>query len=133
MPTWANEPGFATFLNRKKNEDKLEGLIEKWTSQRSAEEVMTTLQESGVPAGVVENGQDLCDDLQLKHRQYFQWIKHPVVGVSAINGYPFKLSKTSHHMEPAPQLGEHTEYICREILRMQDDKFIDLLQKGVFQ
>jgi hypothetical protein len=34
---------------------------------------------------------------------------------------------------PAPCFGEHTEYVCREFLGINDEEFIDLLQKGVFE
>jgi hypothetical protein len=34
---------------------------------------------------------------------------------------------------PAPCLGEHTEYVCTEILGMSDEYFLELMQKGVFE
>lgn len=133
LPEWTNEPKFATFMGRKENENELERLIENWTSSLQAEEVMAKLQAAGVPAGVAKNGQDLCEDIQLAHRHYFEWLEHPVVGMLAINSYPFHISNITYHMESAPQLGEHTEYVCREILGMSDEEFIKYLQKGIFE
>jgi len=34
---------------------------------------------------------------------------------------------------PSPCLGEHTEYVCREILKLSDEEFIELLIDGVFE
>ena len=30
-------------------------------------------------------------------------------------------------------LGEHTEFVCRELLRMSDEEFIELLNDKVFE
>jgi len=32
---------------------------------------------------------------------------------------------------PAPLLGQHTGYVCREMLRMGDEGFVDLYNQGV--
>ena len=49
-------------------------------------------------------------------------------------GTPFVMSKTP--AEPtmaAPCLGEHTEYICKEFLKMPEEEFDRLLINGVFE
>jgi len=33
----------------------------------------------------------------------------------------------------APCLGEHTEYVCTEILGMSNDEFLELYNTGVFE
>jgi benzylsuccinate CoA-transferase BbsF subunit len=132
-PDWADDPKFGTFRKRKQNEDELEKLIETWTAERTAEEVMAELQAARVPAGVLANGKDLCEDAHLEHRHYFEWIEHPVIGKCAVNSYPFKFSRIYYHMKRSPLLGEHTEWVCREILKMSDERFIQLLQEGVFE
>ena len=48
-PDWARDERLATMAGRKEHEDALETHIEAWTSQRSPEEVMETLQSAGVP------------------------------------------------------------------------------------
>jgi crotonobetainyl-CoA:carnitine CoA-transferase CaiB-like acyl-CoA transferase len=41
----------------------------------------------------------------------------------AHDGAPFRLSKTPGSLRtPAPCLGEHNEYVCKEILGMSDDE-----------
>jgi hypothetical protein len=39
---------------------------------------------------------------------------------------PYKISRS------APCLGEHTEYVCNEILKMPPEEFVELLTDGVF-
>ena len=129
---WTEDSRFATLIGRKENEDELERLIEEWTLGFSAEEVMTKLQQANVPAGVVENCQDLANDPQLRYRQHFRTVEHPEIG-SYINATPsFRLSKTPCKFRPSPCLGEHNHYVYKEILGMSDEEFVDLLAEGVF-
>lgn len=132
-PIWAEDSELDTFFGRKQNEDDLEKLIEEWTVQKTAEEVVAKLQAAGVPAGMVEDGKDLLEDPHLKDRDYFQRIRHPVIGECVVQDYPFKFNNAHSHMERAPLLGEHTELVCREILKMSDERFIKLFQEGVFE
>ena len=133
-PEWTMDPKFSTAMARKKNEAELDGLIENWTSNVDPEEVMSRMQSSGVPAGVVQSGKDLLDDPQLMHRHHFWMLNHPEMGVCAYDGPPFKLSGTPAELHmPAPCLGEHTEHVCTKILGMTDEEFIGLLTEGVFE
>lgn len=128
------DPKFATFLARKRNEAELNGLIGQWTKALTPEEVMSRLQRAGVAAGVVANASDLYSDPQLRHRKHFWLLKHKELGDFSYVGQPARLSETpSSVARPSPCLGEHTEQVCREILGMSDDEFIELLTEGVFE
>lgn len=130
-PSWTKEPKFATLLNRKKNEDELEELVEKWTVNYSPEEVMTLMQAAGVPASVVESNKDLFEDPQLKHRGHFRHFEHPAVGRYTHDSRAFRLPKTPDNQFRAPLMGEHNEYVCKNILGMSDDEISELLAEGV--
>jgi benzylsuccinate CoA-transferase BbsF subunit len=133
-PAWTKQERFATLSLRKGNEDELEELTAEWTKNHPAEEVMSLMQTAGVPAGVVQNVQDLMErDPQLKEREFLVPLKHPVLGVICHPTPPYKLLKTKAKVRTAPCLGEHTEYVCTELLNMSDEEFIKLLQQGVFQ
>jgi len=54
QPDLIGDVKFATMINRKKHENRLNEVIEKWTSQRDPEDVMKLLQQAGVAAGIVE-------------------------------------------------------------------------------
>ena len=133
-PELANDPRFDTIAGRKKNEDEVDKVVEEWTVGHSPEEIMTQMQAAGVPSGIVANGRDLHLDPQLKHRHHFWMLEHSEMGVTAYDGPGFRLSKTPVEIKmPSPRLGQHTEYICREILKMSDKEFIELLNEGVFE
>jgi crotonobetainyl-CoA:carnitine CoA-transferase CaiB-like acyl-CoA transferase len=133
-PEWLRRSEFADLKRRKQNEAKLNSLIERWTIQHEAKEVMTLLQEAGVSAGVVQNARDLYDDIQLKERDCFWVADHKELGRFSHLGQPSRLSKTpAKFYRAAPCLGEHTEYVCREMLGMSQEEYDEYLVEGVFE
>ena len=132
-PDWISDPRFATLLDRKRNEGELNRLIEEWTVNHTAEEVMSRMQANGVAAGVVQNARDLRSDPQLKERGYFWDLEHSVLGTFPHAGQSSIMSETpAMPTMPAPCLGEHTEHVCMQMLGMSDDEFLDLFRVGVF-
>jgi crotonobetainyl-CoA:carnitine CoA-transferase CaiB-like acyl-CoA transferase len=132
-PQWCQEERFATLEGRKEHEDDLDRFIEGWTSTRTAEEVMETLQAADVPAGVVQNAQDVLEnDPHLKARGYYVYLDHPEAGRTAYDGPAFRLSKTPGRLRsPAPLLGQHTQFVCKEVLEMDDEEIAQLVVDGV--
>jgi benzylsuccinate CoA-transferase BbsF subunit len=133
-PEWSNAPEYSNLKGRKENETQLNKLIERWTTQHEAEEVMKLLQEAGVAAGVVQNAKDLYDDVQLKERECFWVAAHKELGRFTHLGQPSQLSKTkAEFCRAAPCLGEHTEYVCRELLGMSQTEYDEYLVEGIFE
>ena len=133
-PDWVQDPKFATFPKRKENEEELDKLVEQWTTNYPAEEVMYSLQKAGVPAGIVEKAQDLHQDPQLKHRNHFWVLEHPVIGHHTYDAPAFRLSKTpAEPRTPAPCLGEHNELVCSQILGLSNEELTELLAQGVLE
>ncbi len=131
-PAWTSDLKFNTHLDRIKNSVELDQRVEEWTVKHSAEEVMVLLQEAGVPAGVVENGEDAYNDPQLRHRHHFWELEHTEMGPVNHSSLGLGLTKTPDELRAAPTLGEHTEYVCTQILHMSDTEFIELFADGVF-
>ena len=131
-PDWANDSKFATHEARKQNEDELDANINAWTADKDAYALMRDLQAQGVPAGVVQGARELLDeDEHIKQRGYYVYLDHPEAGRSAYDGPPAKLSKTPGALRgPAPLLGQHTEYVCKEILGLGDEEIAELMIAG---
>ncbi len=131
---YAADPRFDTMFHRKQHEDELNELIGAWTTELTPEDVMSRLQASGVPAGVVANAADVFKDPQLRQRNLYWPMQHSEMGMFTHLGQSFQLSKTpAQAYSPSPLLGEHTEYVCTKILGMSDDEFTGLMQEGVFE
>jgi len=130
---WTRDPRFATLMSRKSNEDELDRLIEQWTVNFTAVEVMTSMQAAGIAAGVVRNAEGVHNDPQLKHRHHFRNLDHPEMGIFPFESVSFRLSRTPSKMRlPSPCLGEHSEYVCTQLLGMSDQEFVELVGAGAF-
>jgi benzylsuccinate CoA-transferase BbsF subunit len=133
-PMLVDDPRFQDALSRKKNENALNEIISEWTSIRKPDEIMQILQNSGVPAGIVQDMEEVHTDPQLIHRGHFKKIYHPEMGEYTTYLPSFRLSKTPPNISmPAPCLGEHNHYVCTEILGISDEEFLQLDSKGIFE
>jgi len=132
-PEASADPKFASFAARKANEDELEALVNSWTKPMKAEDACAALQAAAVPAGVVQNAQDLLDrDEHMRARGYYQYVEHPEAGREAHDGPAFVLSETPGRVSgPAPLLGEHTMDVCERIIGLNMDEIADLLAEGI--
>lgn len=131
-PSLANQPEFAGLSQRKANEDALEKLVNEWTLRHTAEEVELILQKAEVPANAVEKPSDIYRDPQLEHRHYFTPLEHAVMGKPMYDAQAcFILSKTPRELTRAsPMVGEHNEYVFKELLNMGDDEIAEHLIDG---
>ncbi len=133
-PGLASDTRFSTLLARKANEDELDKTVEEWTINHTASEVMALLQSAGIAAGIVENSQDhLEEDPQLKHRHLFWELEHPETGKYYAASSPFILSRAPCELQRAPLLGEHNEYVLKNILGMPDEEIAELVIGGIFE
>ncbi|HEX9453035.1 MAG TPA: CoA transferase, partial [Candidatus Binatia bacterium] len=66
----AGNSRFATNAARLRERDALDKIISTWTQTRDAFAVRDQLQKAGVPAGVVQTGEDLVNDPQLNERGF---------------------------------------------------------------
>jgi len=67
-----------------------------------------------------------------RHRDHFVEVEHAEMGKHLTERPPYRLSKTpSQPQSPFPSFGEHTEYVCKDILRMGDEEFAELIGAGV--
>jgi benzylsuccinate CoA-transferase BbsF subunit len=133
-PDLIDAPCFSTLVERKRNEGDLDGLIGEWTAGLAPEEVMQTLQAAGVMAGVVKNAADIYNDPQLRQRELFWRLEHPEMGMFTHLGQSFLMSGTpARAYRPSPRLGEHTEYVCTQLLGMKDEEFAALAGAGLFE
>jgi len=81
---------------------------------------------------MVQKPKDLIEDPQLK--DYFWGLEHSELGKFPYPGHAFKLSRTPAQPRlPSPLMGQHTEFVCKEILHLSDDEFVELLNDGVLQ
>ena len=124
----------STLVGRKTVEEDLDKMITDWTGDQDSQELMYTLQDAGVPAGVVNDCRDLFQDPQLVHREHFKFLDHAEIGPYPSDQSEFDLSKTPGSLDtPAPLLGEHTEYALKELVGLSEDEYRSFEDDGVLE
>jgi len=129
----AHDGRFATNADRVKNHEALKGEIEKWTSKHSSSEIVDLLNRSGVPASQIYTIRDVIEDphIAIARRMIIE-MAHPIIGSVKLLGSPIKMSETNPQPRGlAPELGEHTEEILREMLGMRGEEIKSLRRKGI--
>jgi crotonobetainyl-CoA:carnitine CoA-transferase CaiB-like acyl-CoA transferase len=130
-PPWGKEERFSTLSGRQKHAEELNQLLEQWTIRNTPEEVMNELQRAGVPAGMVEDANDLANDPHLKARNFFIQAEHPLLGKTTSDNTPIRLSRTpARFRRPAPLLGQDNHYVYRELLGLSEEELARYIAEG---
>ncbi len=138
-PDWTKDVRFMTHLNRVKNQDELDKLVETWTVNYSPEEVVEKMQRGGVSAGVVQNIEDVMHDPHLWERGFLVDLKlpHPerkpssIILPGVITRFS-RLALTIRH--PAPgRLGEQNDSILRDLLGMNQEEIDQAAADDAFE
>lgn len=118
---------------RKANEEELNAEVEKWTLQYTTSEVVKILDEASVPVGPILGVDELLEDPHLKSRDMLVDITHPMLGTVTYPGNPLKFSESSELcFEASPLLGEHNDYVLKDILNIDDSKIKEYKDKEIF-
>lgn len=119
---WIEDERFSTLRSRWTNAEVLDGLIAEQTSQYDCYELMSALQAVGVPAGVVQSGQNLVEhDAQLQQTEFLSSIaeEHPVIGQTFAERLPIYFERTPCDTYLRSRLvGEDNHTVLRDWLGM---------------
>jgi benzylsuccinate CoA-transferase BbsF subunit len=132
-PAWMTDPAFAHRAARHAARREIDSRLANETRGQDVVNLMTLLQEAGVPAGAVQDAADLIDrDPQLAHRGHWVKLDHPEMGKTIYNAPPYRFSRSEVGLRrAAPLLGEHTLEVLDEILGMPEDEGRRLIADGV--
>jgi crotonobetainyl-CoA:carnitine CoA-transferase CaiB-like acyl-CoA transferase len=105
---------FGELATRIAQRESIEAELAVWCAAQDAFELAARLQRAGVPSYAVLRPTDLFEDPQLRHRQFFVTLDHPVMGPTPYDGPVTHYSRTPPRLRaPAPLLGQHTTTIRR--------------------
>lgn len=127
-------PAFLKTTARRQAEDEIEATISRWTATQDKNQLAERLQAARIPAYPVNEVGDVHHDAQLRARNHFWRLGHPVVGEADWDAPAFRLSDTPMYpLRPAPVLGQDNERVYGEILRYSDDEIAELTVAGVIE
>ena len=116
-PTIANDARFKTMDDRLRHRTELSAAIAGWTANQDAFAIRDRLQQAGVPCGVVQTGEDLNNDPQLKARGFIVAVENSRLGRVVLPNFPlqFANAKLTRRWE-FPVLGRDTEAVLRDVV-----------------
>jgi len=132
MPDMASDPRLATIGERRKNQNLVWTLLNKFAEKYTKRELMAILNPLDVPCGPVMSTEDLANDEHVRGREMWVELDHPQRGKSFNVGMPIKLSGSPAKIERAPLLGEHTDEVLGDVLRYDEAKIESLRSAGAF-
>ena len=100
-------------------QDAIDAALSAWLRPQAVADAEQSLRAAGVPASRVVTGNDMAS----KDTSFFPALSHPVAATRNYTGVPV-LRDGKHrvtHRRP-PLLGEHTEYVLHDLLRLEADE-----------
>ncbi|MDY6912593.1 MAG: CoA transferase [Chloroflexota bacterium] len=114
------------------NRERLDRIIEEWTTLHSADAAMHILQQAGVRAGAVLSAKDLTQNPHLHARGFFETIIHPEAGTHVYPGMPWKMNWAPGRIRtPAPCFAQHNDYVFGELLGMSKAQILEMEDSGI--
>ena len=128
----ADNPLYLNNPLRVQHRKQLVPLLEQMTRKKPKGEWIALLEKAKVPCGPINNLKEVFENEQVIARNVLLNVPHPTVGNMKLVASPMKLSKTPTEVRMAPPtLGQHTEEILHDRLKLNDQAIHELRAKGI--
>lgn len=131
-PEWITDEKFADGFMRLQNVESLDRLIGEWTINFTPQEATEMLQKAGVAAmSHMEVGEQYYDS-HFHDTGAFVEMEHPFTGKEIIPNVLWRLSDTPGAARThAPLIGQHNDYVFKELLGRSEDEVASLAEEKV--
>lgn len=130
-PELLEDERFKTQMARLANNDALEAIVYEWAMTKDAASLYREGGAARVPVASVHSVADLFVSEQLKSRDFFDTVDHPVAGEHALPGAPVRISGVDWTGVRAPLLGEHNDEFYRGEMGVPGESLVRLRAAGV--
>ena len=128
----AEDKRFFDHTARGKNQEELDILIDKWTSNYTLAQMDALMEKHGVPCGKVYRAPEMLEDAHYQAREAIIDVPHEEWGEVKMQNVVPKLSGTPGGVKwPGPKLGEHNGDVYRELLDMSADEISALKNENI--
>ena len=128
----ADNPLYCENPLRVQHRKQLVPLLEDMTRKKTKAEWIALLEIVGVPCGPINNFKEVFENEQVKAREIELNVPHPTTGQMKLVASPMRLSKTPVEVRmPPPTLGQHTDAILRDRLKLDTQAVENLRQNGI--
>jgi formyl-CoA transferase len=131
-PALANDVRYCDHQARGVNQRELDEIIARWTATLPTRGLLALLEQHGVPSGLIYRTSDMLDDPHFLARQAIVSTPHPSFGTLRMQNVAPRLSASpSSIRSPAPELGQHTAEVLRELLGLDAATLAGYQSRGV--
>ena len=130
-PDWASDPAFQTLEGRRERQDEIDQAIAAWCGHRSADAALYTLQAARVPAGEAKPIASVMRDPHLLARGFWRTLERPAGPYVSTTSYYREWGEPMPIRNASPMLGEHTDAVLREHLKLSDERLAELRAQDV--
>ncbi|MGF7124749.1 CaiB/BaiF CoA transferase family protein [Rhodococcus sp. AG1013] len=131
-PELADDPKFAEHGPRGDNMAEIDAVIGAWTRAMTADELLKTMEDNGVPAGRIYTAADMLADPHYAARDMVVELVNRFGTAVPATGVVPKFSRTTPQTPvPGPILGDHTRQVLAELAGIDESRWADLESTGV--
>lgn len=129
-PTWKTDPNYAKPPARLPRLNEIFGRIEQWTMTKTKFEAMDILNEYDIPCGPILSMKEIAEEKSLRETGTVVEVDHPKRGKYLSVGNPIKLSNSPTVVKRSPLLGEHTDEVLRDVLKLDEGRITAIIESG---
>ncbi|MFT5657579.1 MAG: crotonobetainyl-CoA:carnitine CoA-transferase CaiB-like acyl-CoA transferase [Gammaproteobacteria bacterium] len=131
-PELANDARYQKNTNRVNNRSSLIPVIIEIMQSKTTELWLEQLNQKGIPCGPINNLDQVFADPQVQHREMQLELDHPTAGKVASVKNPINLSATPPaYDQSAPLLGQHTDQVLKQVLKIDPTNITALYEQGI--
>ncbi len=121
---------YLTPRDRAAREPEVDEIVTAWTRTKTKFEAMEEIGGEGIPIGPVLDTMELNNDVTFEQRGIMQTMVHPVHKPFKMPAWPVRVDGRPTRIKPSPMLGEHTDEVLRDWLKLDGDAVADLKKDG---
>jgi formyl-CoA transferase len=124
---------FSSIGNLQKNRKAFLEILNQWVQGfESTDELVKTIQAAKITVSKVNTIVEAIESPQVTGRSLIAEMEHPRIGKVKVLDSPIKFSKTTSRLRSlAPELGEHNEYVMRNLLKLSTEEIASLYEQGI--
>jgi crotonobetainyl-CoA:carnitine CoA-transferase CaiB-like acyl-CoA transferase len=130
-PEWTKDAKFETVKTRESHFAELQVHLREEALKYDTEDLFHRVQSNGTASAFICSAERVVNSPQMKARNFFIEVEHPVAGKLMYPGQPYILSKTPpRNQQGAPLLGQHNEEVYCNRLGYTKQELVKLKEAG---
>lgn len=133
-PELAVDPRFATNTERSKHRHELLPLLSAQIGRFARADLLSRLSNAGIPCGEVQGLYEALESERTAQSEVWHMFEDSEAGTQGVHAPPYVIDGSrSDVRRPPPHLGEHTQEVLGELLKVDPDRLQTLTQRNIIK